>query len=142
MRVLNGTSYWQKVFTDLGWKPNTVCKGVWVYIKNSQTSYLIFATDNILYMSKNEEPLQELLEKFGDFFSYKIKRGIELQFLNFRTIQSEYRISIDQTNYILQSILNDYFDKNEKVKYESSPFPLDDVGRRIKKSRKEIQRKL
>ena len=94
-------------------------------MKNSQTSYLIFATDNILYMSKNEEPLQELLEKFGDFFSYKIKRGITLQFPNFRTIQSEYRISIDQTNYILQSILNDYFDKNEKVNYESSPFSLD-----------------
>ena len=21
-----------KIFTDLGWKPNTVCKGVWVYL--------------------------------------------------------------------------------------------------------------
>ena len=71
------------------------------------------------------------------------KRGIELQFLNFRIIQWEHGISIiDQTNHTLQSILNDYFDKNEKIKYESRPFPLDDVGRRIKKSRKEIQRKL
>ena len=66
-----------------------------------------------------------MLDKFGGFFSFKIKRGIELQFLNFRIIQSEHGISIDQTNHILQSILNDYFDKNEKVKYESSPFPLD-----------------
>ena len=114
-----------KIFTELGWKPNTVCKGVWVYLKNNQTSYLILATDGILFMSKHEEPLQELLDTFGEVFSFKIKRGIELQFLNFRIIQSEHGISIDQANHILQSILNDYFDKNEKVKYESSPFLLD-----------------
>ena len=76
-------------------------------------------------MSKHEEPLQELLDKFGYVFSFKIKRGIKLQFLNFRIIQSEHRISIDQTNHIVQSMMNDYFDKDEKVKYESSPFPLD-----------------
>ena len=102
------------IFTELGWKPNTVCKGVWVSLKNNQTAYLILATDDILYMSKHKEPLQELLDKFGDFFSFNIKRGIELQFLNFRIIQSEHGISIDQTNHILQSILNDYFEKNKK----------------------------
>ena len=48
-----------------------------------------------------------------------------MQFLNFRIIQSKHGISIDQTNHILQSILNNYFDKNKNVKYESSPFPLD-----------------
>ena len=41
------------IFTNLGWKPNTVCKGVWVYLKNNQTAYLILATDNMLYMSKH-----------------------------------------------------------------------------------------
>ena len=45
------------IFTDLGWKPNTTCKGVWVYLKNNQTLYLILAMDDILYMSKHEEPL-------------------------------------------------------------------------------------
>ena len=76
-------------------------------------------------MSKPEEPLQVLLDKFGNFFSFKVKRGIELQFLNFRIIQSEHGISINLTNHIIQSIMTDYFDKDEKVKYESSPFPLD-----------------
>ena len=50
---------------------------------------------------------------------------MELQFLNFRVIQSEHGVSIDQSNHIIQSILNEYFDKDDKVKYESSPFPLD-----------------
>lgn len=31
----------------------------------------------------------------------------------------------DQTNHVAQSILNEYFDKDEKVQYKSSPFPLD-----------------
>ena len=76
-------------------------------------------------MSKDEEPLQELLDEFGEFFSFRAKREIELQFLKFRILQSEHGILINQTNHIVQSIMNDSFDKDEKVKYESSPFPLD-----------------
>ena len=76
-------------------------------------------------MSKHEEPLQELLDKVGDVFSFKVTRGIEVQFLNFRIIQSEHGFLIDQTNHIIQSIMNDYFDKDERVKYKSSLFPLD-----------------
>ena len=44
--------------------------------KEQSTSYLILATDDILYMSKHEKPLKELLNKFGDFFSFKVKKGI------------------------------------------------------------------
>ena len=50
----------------------------------------------------------------------RLKRGTDLQFLNFRIIQSEHGISIDQTNHIIE-----YFDKDEKMKYESSPFLID-----------------
>ena len=112
------------IFTDLGWKPNTIRKGLWVYLKDNQISYLIIATDDILYMSKHEKPLKELVDKFGELFSIKDKRGIELQFLNLRIIQSEHGIAIDQTNHTIQSILNDYFDKDEKLRYESNPFQL------------------
>jgi len=76
-------------------------------------------------MSKSEEPLNELLEKFGDVFSFNVKRGAEFLFLNLRIIQTEHGTSIDQTNHITQSVLNEYFDKDEKVKYESSAFQLD-----------------
>ena len=50
----------------------------------------------------------------------RLKRGTDLQFLNFRIIQSEHGISIDQTNHIIE-----YFDKDEKMKYESSLFLID-----------------
>ena len=65
-------------------------------------------------MSKQQKQLKELLDKFRDLFSFKVKREIELQFLNFRIIQSVHGISIDQTNHIIQSILNDYLIKMNK----------------------------
>ena len=49
-----------------------------MYLKNDMTAYLNLATDDMLYMSKSEEPLNELLQRFGDFFSFKVKIGIEL----------------------------------------------------------------
>jgi len=79
LRNIQGTKYasfeWYqllaKIFFDLGWKPNAVCNGVWVHLKNNQTAYLILATDDILYMSKHEQPLKQLLDKFEDFFLLK-----------------------------------------------------------------------
>ena len=107
---------------ELGWKPNSTCRGVWVYVKNNVTAYINLSTDDIIDMSKSEWPIDKLQNRFGDLFSFKIKRGIELQFLNSRIIQSEYGISIDQTDHIIKSILDKYFDKDEKIKDELSPF--------------------
>ena len=50
--------------------------------KEQSTSYLILATDDILYMSKHEKPLKELLNKFGDFFSFKGKKEYNCNSLN------------------------------------------------------------
>lgn len=73
----------------------------------------------------SRELLRTLLNNFDDFFSYKVKEGTEVSSLNFRVIQTEYGISFDQTNHIIKSILEIYFDNGDTVKYESSPFPLD-----------------
>ena len=86
------------------------------------TAYLILVTDNIVYMPRSEGQLDKILDEFGDFFSHKVKKVIELQFLNYRILLSEYGTSINQTNHILQSVLDEYFDKGE---IKSSPFPLD-----------------
>ena len=75
---------------------------------------MLLTTDDILYMSKQQKQQKELLDNFRDLFSFKVKRGIELQFLNFRIIQSEHVTFIDQTNHIRQSILNDYLIKMKK----------------------------
>ena len=81
-----------RMFTELEWKPNSTCGGVWVYIKDGVTVYMNLATDDMLYMSISKGPLNQVLNRFGDFFSFKIKRGTALQFLNFKIIQSEHGI--------------------------------------------------
>ena len=84
-----------RVFKYLGMKPNSTCKGVWVWMHKKEKAYLALATDNILYMSTSEEPLNILLEKFSHFFVYEVRRGNEILFLNYRIIQTEHSISID-----------------------------------------------
>lgn len=54
-----------KIFPELGWKPTTVNKGVCVYVKENQIVYILLATDDILLLSKMDELLKELLDKFG-----------------------------------------------------------------------------
>ena len=51
-----------------------MCGGVWVYIKDGVTAYMNLATDDMLYMSRSEGPLNQLLNRFGDFFSFKVKK--------------------------------------------------------------------
>ena len=54
-----------------------------------------------------------------------------MSFLNFCAIQSQFGISIDQTDHIRQTILNVYFaDYTDPVPFESSPFPLSNVFER------------
>ena len=81
-----------RIFTELEWKPNSTYGGAWVYIKDGVTAYMNLATDDMLYMSISKGPLNQVLNRFGDFFSFKIKRGTALQFLNFKIIQSEHGI--------------------------------------------------
>ena len=76
-----------KIFDELSWKPNSTCKGVWVYIKDNITAYINLVTDDIIYMSRSEGALNKLLNRFSDFFSLKVKTGTEQQFLNYILIQ-------------------------------------------------------
>ena len=76
-----------------------------MYLKVDTTAYINLATDDMLYLSNSEEPLNALLQRFRDFFSFKVKRGANIQFLNFRIIQSNYGISIDQSKHITKGIL-------------------------------------
>ena len=109
-------------------KPNSTCKRIWLWILDGEKNYLALATYNILIASSTNKPLQILKAEFDKYFTYTVKQGSELTFLNYRIIQSEHGISIDQLNHIDQTILKpnfkDIIDKDEKPKFQSAPFPL------------------
>ena len=80
-------------------KANSACKSVWLWMHKSAKAYLALATDDMLYMSTSDEPLKILLAKVNDLFLFEVKRGKYISFLNYRIVQTEYGISMDQTNH-------------------------------------------
>ena len=78
-----------------------------------------------MLLATNSKRASTLLEQaFDRYFTYTKRDDTEISFLNFRIIQSEYGISLDQINHILQKVIKPYFPTQEKVPFQSSPFPL------------------
>ena len=81
--------------------------------------YITLATDDILISSNSNKPLQTLNVKLNKYFTYTVKQGFELTFLDYIS---------DQSNHIDQTILRPYFkdaiDKSEQPKFQSAPFPI------------------
>ena len=133
LRGLQGTKHagyeWYQllsaIFKDLGMIPNTICKGVFMWNSDNHKAMVCVATDDILLWSTHEILYKRLVEKFNNYFKFTHRTGQELSFLNFRIIQSEYGISIDQTLHIKKSVLDPYF-KHRKlpIPFCASPFPI------------------
>ena len=116
------------IFLNLGMIHNTMCKGVFVWknIDGEETKhgYLILVTDNILLVTNATKASTLLDQEFDRYFAYTKRDSTEIFFLNFRIIQNEHGISLDQTIHILQKVIKPYFVTHEKVHFQSSPFPL------------------
>ena len=103
---------------------NTICKGIFIWKQDDILAYLILATDDILFATNTTKAVHLLETAFHKYFSFTMRKGSELSFLNFRIIQRKHGISIDQSNHIKQKILDEYFPTPIKVPFQSSPFPL------------------
>ena len=53
-----------RIFRDLGMKPNSTCKGIWLWILDGEKHYLALATYDILIVSSTNKPLQILKAEF------------------------------------------------------------------------------
>ena len=106
---------------------------MWYWFYDGITSIIILAPDDILFGTSDKRALDRLLKEFERYFTFTTRSGSELSFLNFRLIQSNHGISLDQTTHIRQNILNIYFlPEDGPIPYESSPFPLSpDFERRL-----------
>ena len=91
-------------------------------------NYLALATYNILIASNPNKLLQILKAEFDKYFTYTVKQGPELIFLNYIIVQSEHGINIDQSSHIDQTILKPYFeeiiDTKEQSNFQSTPFMI------------------
>ena len=67
------------------------------------------------------------MQESDTLFDYTFQEGQKINLLNMNTIQSEYGISIDQTDHIIKNAIQGYWGtKTEyKVKFQNPPLTVD-----------------
>ena len=126
------------VFEDLDMIRSTCDHGVftWTYEENTASdntptntykAIIFLAMDDILIFTDDIKCYQTIRCAFNPLFDYSYQQGPVLKFLNMRIIQSNYGISIDQTNHIIQNILQDYWKHHDTttIQWQSAPFPTE-----------------
>ena len=102
-----------KILHSLGMTPNIMCKGVfvWKHIDGqaNEYTYLILATDDMILATHSTKATMMSEKEFDRYFTYTKRDRTDIYFFNFRLIQIDHSISIDQTNHILQNIIKPYF---------------------------------
>ena len=94
---------------------------VWKNIINEKTKhgYLILPTNDMILVMKSTKASTLLEQEFDCYFIYtKRDDGTEISFFNFRIIQSEHGVILDQTYYIPQKVGKPYFTTPEKVPFQ------------------------
>jgi hypothetical protein len=89
--------------------------------------FLALATDDFLVLTDDRELFLALKSGLEKLFKFTLQEGSVLRFLNLRIIQSPDRISIDQTDHVVDSIIKPYFKLRDvsKLVRITSPFPTD-----------------
>jgi hypothetical protein len=89
--------------------------------------FLALATDDFLVLTDDRELFLALKSGLEKLFKLTLQEGSVLRFLNLRIIQSPDGISIDQTDHVVDSIIEPYFKLRDvsKLIRITSPFPTD-----------------
>ena len=115
-----------KIFTKvLNMVVSIANKGLFYWEYEDHYGYVSLATDDILLAASDISMYKKMATTFKKYFDFTSDTGSLLYFLNYRIIQSEHGISVDQYSHIRQNILNIFFKPTDEVPFVSSPFPLD-----------------
>jgi hypothetical protein len=100
---------------------------VFVWKTDSIELFKALATDNFILLISSQALFLSLKTGLEKLFELTLQEGSILRFLNLRIIQSPYGISIDQTDHLVDSIIEPYFKDRDVSKLLSitSPFPTD-----------------
>ena len=104
--------------------PSVANKGLFYWSMGDHYAYVALVTDDILMAATDISLYEKLCNVFTQYFSYTSESSNLLHFLNYRIIQSEHGISIDQYVHIRQEMLDVFFADVSIVPFQSSPFPL------------------
>ena len=112
------------VLAELDIYPTSVDNGIFVFIYKNSIVLLAISTDDILIFTKHEEFYQQVKTKLNSAFGVTAQNGSVIYYLNYRIIQSQHAISIDQTQFILD-IVHQYIPRNSKCPKIDTPLRTD-----------------
>jgi hypothetical protein len=109
----------------LTWHPTD--HSVFLWQTPTAELFLALATDDFLVLTDYRELFLALKSGLKKLFKLTLQEGPVLRFLNLRIIQSPDGISIDQTDHVVESIIETYFKLRDvsKLVRITSPFPTD-----------------
>ena len=112
------------ILADLHIHPTSVDNGIFVFRYKDSIVLLAISTDDILIFTKYVEFYNLIKEKLNTAFGVTSQKDNIIYYLNYRIIQSQYAISIDQTQFIIDIVRN-YIPANSKCPRVDTPLRTD-----------------
>ncbi|MGB2447382.1 MAG: reverse transcriptase domain-containing protein [Candidatus Poseidoniaceae archaeon] len=97
------------------------------YSSGSRQHIVNISTDDLLCAFSHDDLFTSLRDHLSRMFDLTTKTGTQLEYLNFRIIQSPHGISFDQSTHILKTIINKFFPPatTDRLKTVHTPFRTD-----------------
>ena len=99
--------------------------GLYVYERDHTQLLVALSTDDFLCAYTSTDIFYRFQAHLATYFNLTRQEGPELKYLNFRIIQSEFGISMDQTRHIRESIIDPWFGTSTNVRTADTPFRTD-----------------
>jgi hypothetical protein len=101
--------------------------GVFIWKQVESKMFIALATYDCIFVCGDRQQFLDLKSKMEALFVVTLQEGANLWFLNLRIIQIPVGIIIDQTDHIVENVLDPYFQDRDTTELRSitSPFPTD-----------------
>jgi hypothetical protein len=111
----------------IGLHRNILDYSIIIWKQPTSALFLALATDDCLILVEDRAQFLDLKTKLEAMFEVTLQEGSNFRFLNLHIIQIPVGISIDQTNNIVETIIEPYFKTRDtsKLLAITIPFPTD-----------------
>ena len=132
-----------KMLATMGLFPLSIDKAIFALSRGTSILILAVQTDDILLATNSKDLKEEVLNTLLSAFKVTTQEGTILKYLNFRIIQSDSGVSIDQTDHILD-LVNSYIPVDTKLSPVDTPLRTDrqfqtEVGASLPSSPSELK---
>jgi len=112
------------ILAELNIHPTSVDNGIFIFLYKESLVLLAISTDDILIYTKYEDFYLKIKTKLNEAFGVTSQNSSIIHYLNYKIVQSQYAISVDQTKFILD-IVHQYIPPNSRCPKIDTPLRTD-----------------